>query len=72
MSTTKTLLRFWCGVDGHDPIEATKDYYFNRAEARGHGFCPQCVKRTGEKKAPLPMGKAKGGALREYKLRVEK
>jgi len=69
VSTTKTRLRFWCGVHGHEPVEATKDYYFNRAESRGCGFCPQCVEHAGEKKAPLPSGKAKGGALRSYKLR---
>lgn len=69
VSTTKTFLRFWCGVKGHVPIEATKDYYFNRAEARGRGFCPRCVQLIGEKKAPLPAGKAKGGSLRIYNLR---
>lgn len=69
VSTTKTLLRFWCGVREHEPVEATKDYYFNRAEIRGRGFCSQCVQFLGEKKAPLPACKAKGGSLRLYKLR---
>lgn len=72
VSTTKALLRFWCGVDGHAPIMATKDYYFNRAEARGSGFCPQCVKLSALNKAALPTGKTKGGALRICELRVEK
>lgn len=71
VSTTKTRLLFWCGVDGHEPVEATKDYYFNRAESRGRGFCPDCVELIGARKMPLPQGKSKGGSLRICKLRDE-
>ncbi len=69
VSTTKTLLRFLCGVPGHIPVMATKDYYFNRAEVRGRGFCPQCVELCGEKKAPLPAATASSKALRTLKMR---
>ncbi|WP_312063870.1 hypothetical protein [Pantoea septica] len=54
ISTTKTYLKFCCGVPGHAALEATKDYYFNRAKGRGAGFCPECVKLSGKKKAPIP------------------
>jgi hypothetical protein len=71
VSTTKTRLRFWCGVADHSPVEATKDYYFNRAQARGRGFCSRCVDLVGAKKAPLPVPSGPVGALRDYKLRRE-
>jgi len=71
ISTTRTRLRFWCGVTGHDPIVATKDYYFNRAAVRGPGFCPQCVALTGKRKAPLPPQRGEHRALRMYRLRDE-
>lgn len=55
IKSAKTRLTIWCGVHGHAPKEATKDYYFNRAPNRGRGFCPQCVDLTGQKKASVPM-----------------
>ncbi|MFC7422120.1 hypothetical protein ACFQNF_19865 [Iodobacter arcticus] len=69
VSATKTRLRFWCGITGHDPVVATKDYYFNRAEARGRGFCSQCVELYGGKKAPLPTASNIRGLLRSCKIR---
>lgn len=54
----ETTLRFWCGVPGHAPEEATKDSYFNRALARGKGYCAQCVALTGQGKAPKPQALA--------------
>ncbi|RUL78760.1 hypothetical protein [Dyella choica] len=69
VSTTKTRLRFWCGITDHPAITATKDYYFNRAGTRGYGFCPGCVRLVGANKAPLPSGSMLLGALRVCKLR---
>lgn len=69
VSTTGTRLRWRCGVSGHPPVDATKNDYFHRSPARGQGFCPCCVDLLGEKKAPLPAGQPKGGALRVYALR---
>lgn len=63
INSTKTKLRIWCGVPGHKPIEATKDYYFNRAENRGRGYCPDCVDLSGRKKAPIPQEGAETGQL---------
>ncbi len=70
VSTTKTVLRFWCGVPGHEPTETTKDYYFNRAKARGPGFCRKCVRLTGMTKAALPTPPDKRPALRTVDLRI--
>ena len=70
VSSTTTRLRFWCGVDGHAHVESTKNEYFNRAPARGRGFCPQCVDLVGERKAPLPAGTPRGWSLRLHALRA--
>lgn len=69
VSTTKTRLAFHCGVPGHAAVTATKDYYFNRAEQRGAGFCPACVKLVGRKKAPIPIPAAEDDILRICAMR---
>lgn len=70
VSTTKTKLRFWCGHPDHPPTVATKDYYFNRAPARGYGFCKQCVIEAKLTKAPMPFAATQSvHALMPPKLR---
>lgn len=54
VSSTKTKLQFWCGVQSHDRVIATKDSYFNQAPNKGAGFCKPCVLSAGLTKAPLP------------------
>ena len=72
ISTTKTMLKFWCGVPTHTPRIATKDNYFNRADAKGRGFCAECVELAGIRKAPLPLSRVglEQLALRRAKLRM--
>lgn len=50
ISTTKTLIRFDCGTEGHSPEVKTVDAYFARAGGKP-GYCRECLALAGVKTA---------------------
>jgi hypothetical protein len=41
---------FWCGQEGHEPVQTTKSNFFNKSS--GGRWCKECLKSLGLKKLP--------------------
>lgn len=51
LSTTKTKLKFWCGIPEHKEKITTVDNYFN--PSKGYGYCKNCVIGAGIRHAKM-------------------